>query len=97
MKDRSCLTNLTSSCGKVTLQVNEEEAVNVVSLDISKGFDTVELSSFPCVQFKQMLCRLNTILVSARGPELFPASFHIWGCGHGLQGSAESSHTSLDL
>lgn len=30
-------------------------------------------------------------------PALFPASFHIWGCGHGLQGSAESSHTSLDL
>lgn len=65
MKDRSCLTNWTSFCGKVTFQVDEEEAVNVVSLDFSKGFDTVELLSFPCAQFKQMLGRLNTIPVSA--------------------------------
>lgn len=87
-----------SFCGKGILLVNEEDAVNVVCLDFSNAFDTVELLCFPCVQFKQMLCGMDTMLVSAGGPELFPpASFQIWGCGHGLKGSVESSHTSLDL
>lgn len=75
MKDGSCLTNLVSFCAEVTLLVGKQEAVNVVYPDFSNAFDTVELLSFPCVQFKQMLCGVNTVLASAGGPELFPCIF----------------------
>lgn len=88
-KDRSCLTNLMSFCGKMTLLVDEEEAVNFVCLDFSNVFDTVELSSFSCVQFKQVLCGVNTVLVSAGGPELFPCIFSdlgMWAWLEGLSG-----------
>jgi len=44
MKGRSCLTNLISFYDKVTHLVDEGKAVDVVSLDFSKGFDTVSHS-----------------------------------------------------
>ena len=41
MNGRSCLTNLISFHDKVTHLVDEGQAVDVVYLDFSKGFDTV--------------------------------------------------------
>ncbi|KAK4825758.1 hypothetical protein QYF61_002241 [Mycteria americana] len=43
-KGRSCLTNLTSFYDKATRLVDEGKAVDVVSLDFSKAFDTVSHS-----------------------------------------------------
>ncbi|GAB0179635.1 mitochondrial enolase superfamily member 1 [Grus japonensis] len=44
MKGRSCLTNLISSCDKVTHLADEGKAVDVVHLDFSKAFDTISHS-----------------------------------------------------
>ncbi|KAK4832463.1 hypothetical protein QYF61_023510 [Mycteria americana] len=44
MKGRSCLTNLTSFCDKVTRLVDEGKAVDVAYLDFSKAFDTISHS-----------------------------------------------------
>ncbi|PKU46343.1 rna-directed dna polymerase from mobile element jockey-like [Limosa lapponica baueri] len=44
MKGRSCLTNLISFNDKVTRLVDEEKAVDLVYVDISKAFDTVSCS-----------------------------------------------------
>lgn len=41
MEDRSCLTNLISSCHKVTHLVDEGQAVDAIYLGFSKAFDTV--------------------------------------------------------
>jgi len=47
MQGRSCLTNLISFEGKVSRLVDEGVAVNVVSLDFSKAFDTISHSLLP--------------------------------------------------
>ena len=44
MKGRSCLTNLISFYGWVSILVGEEKAVDVVYLELSKAFDTVSHS-----------------------------------------------------
>ncbi|GAB0187154.1 mitochondrial enolase superfamily member 1 [Grus japonensis] len=44
MKGRSCLTNLTSFCDKVSHLVDEGKAVDVVYLEISKAFDATSPS-----------------------------------------------------
>lgn len=41
MEDRSCLTNLISSCDKVTHLVDEGKAVDAIYLGFSKALDTV--------------------------------------------------------
>ncbi|KAK4825018.1 LOW QUALITY PROTEIN: hypothetical protein QYF61_023022 [Mycteria americana] len=41
VKGRSCLTNLISSCDKVTCLVDEGKAVDVVYQDFTKAFDTI--------------------------------------------------------
>jgi len=45
MKGRSCLTNLISFSDKITHLVGEGKAVDVVSLDFSKAFDTISHSN----------------------------------------------------
>lgn len=44
MKDRSCLTNLSSFYDKVTHLMDEEKSLDAVCLDFSKGFDTISHS-----------------------------------------------------
>lgn len=44
-KGRSCLTNLISFSDKITHLVGEGKAVDVVSLDFSKAFDTISHSN----------------------------------------------------
>jgi len=46
MISRSCLTNLISFYDRVTIQVEEGKAVDVVYLDFSQAFDTVSHSIF---------------------------------------------------
>ena len=45
MKGRSCLTNLSSFYDQVIHLVDERKAVDVISLDFSKAFDTVPHSN----------------------------------------------------
>ncbi|KAJ7401638.1 hypothetical protein BTVI_93756 [Pitangus sulphuratus] len=71
----SYLSNLISLCGKVSYLMDEEEAVDIVYLDCSNDLDTMEIATFPCVLLKQKLCGMNTVLLSAGGPELFPCIF----------------------
>jgi len=44
MKGRSCLTNLISCYGRVTLLVDEGKAVDVIYVDFCKAFDSVSHS-----------------------------------------------------
>lgn len=41
MKEKSCLSNLTSFSDKITCLVDERKAGNVIFPDFSKAFDTV--------------------------------------------------------